>query len=289
MTKGSNMRDEGGTPAPRRRRSWRPSGAMVLATFALLFSLTGGAGAIVRQITGAQIVNHSITGADIRPHSLIATDFAAGAVVHGAIGHGQVQTDDLADGAVTTDKLADGAVSPDKLADGAVTSRALASASVGRNAIAANSVTSADIMPRSVGSQQLAPEPQVIYVGEPGGPAFQHGATQPRSIAQFSVGPHAAKVGFYKDLEGDVHLVGEFNFVPGSTAFTLPSGYAPPADLTFGAGSLNGDTIIKVGTDGSVGAYPVDSFLGNLGLEDLVLVQDITWRPDQLGITSGGG
>jgi hypothetical protein len=266
-------------------RPRRPSAAMVISMVALLFSLTGGAGAIVGQLTGAQIQRHSITGSDLRPGAVSSLALAVGAVNHINISGGSVHTDDIADGAVTTEKLADGAVTSDKLADGAVTRGKLGSASVVGSSIAGNSVSGADLTAHSVTAADLAREEPITYIGDGGAPAFQHGATQPRSIAQFAVGPNQGKAGYYKDLAGDVHLVGAFNFVPGNTAFVLPPAYRPPVDLTFAGGSLQGSTIIQVGSNGSVAAYPQDSVVGiNLGLEDLVLIQDLTWRPDQQGI-----
>jgi hypothetical protein len=258
---------------------------MVIALVALVFSFTGGAGAIVHQITGGQIKNHSLTGADIRDRSLNSSNISVGGIHHINISGGSVHTDDIADGAVTTDKLADGAVTADKMADAAITSRALGRDSVSNRAIAPGAVTGADLAANSVGARELAPDGPITYVGDPGAPSFQHGATQPRSIVQFHVGAHEAKAGFYKDVSGNVHLVGAFNFVPGSTAFVLPPDYRPSADLTFGGAGLLGDTNVRIGTDGSVGAYPVDSFLGiNLGLEDLVMIQGLTWRPGQEGV-----
>ena len=76
----------------------------------------------------------------------------------------------------------------------------------------------------------LPPAEPVHYVGDPGEPGFE---------SNWGSSTVAKTVGFYKDGAGVVHLHGTVNAGAGATplVFSLPAGYRPTADQSFGAAS----------------------------------------------------
>jgi hypothetical protein len=270
----------------RARFSLKPS--MGVALLALALSFTGGARAIVNQITGADFKPHSITGTDLRSRSITSAILARGAVVQRDIGAGQVQTDDFDDGAVSTDNLADGAVTAEKLSN--VSARALAPGSVTGDALAPGAI-SGKLQLHAIGSAQLAPEEPITYVGESTGPPWLNGAADPMNGVSGSETP-LGKAGFYKDNSGDVHLVGSYVGPTGGPAFILPPGYRPSADLTIGDRAVDAVDVLEIRADGEVAALTqaetnTIADLQVVDLPDQILLQGISWRPDQSGV--GGG
>lgn len=267
-----------------------------VALVALVLSLTGAAHAIVHKITGADVTNHSITGVDFRARSLVSSDFAAGGVQHINVNGGSIHTDDIVDSAVSTEKLADAAVTSDKVSS--VEPRNLADGSVGADSIAPTAVTADRLAPHTIGARELRSTP-ITYIGDSGAPPFLGDARSPSGGSLVHTQPDEARAGFYTDAAGNVHLVGSFIGFTGEEAFILPPGFRPPADLTFGAHAVNGTDILEVTSDGVVfpltqaevdqldpeNVLPAGS--PHLDLQDLFLLQGITWRPAQQGIASG--
>lgn len=95
-----------------------------------------------------------------------------------------------------------------------------------RHAQSAKTATTAD-------SANSLPAPEAVHeVGAPGEPPFENSSN--------AVG--FAPPGFYKDRECRVHLVGAADGGNGTTIFTLPPAYRPPATTLEGIAAVAGGT-----------------------------------------------
>jgi hypothetical protein len=90
----------------------------------------------------------------------------------------------------------------------------------------------------------------VHLVGGPGEPVFENGSTNFGSEGQFTYPP----VGFYKDHEGIVHLVGAAKVDTGPSfvsVFTLPPGFRPGAGLSLPFEMID-ELLTSISGDGKV-------------------------------------
>jgi S-layer homology domain len=107
----------------------------------------------------------------------------------------------------------------------------------------------------------IFPEPFHI-VGTAGEPAFQNGWT--------NTGLGKTTVGFYKDTANVVHLKGSMSGgASGTTAFTLPAGYRPSADLLMpGAhGGLTKLIDLVIQDDGAVAVFCEGGCTNSIGID----------------------
>lgn len=109
-------------------------------------------------------------------------------------------------------QLKKNSVTAAKIKKGAITGAKVNLATLGTvpSAASANHATSADK------ASALSNPEAVHFIGVPGEPKFENGFSDASD----------APVGFYKDHECNVHLVGQMEG-PGGVAFTLPPGFRP--------------------------------------------------------------
>ncbi len=108
----------------------RPNASTIIATTALVFSVSGTSYAAVKvaknSVNSNSIVNGSVRGADLKEGAVTAAKLGTGAVTGFSLADGSVSSGKLADNAVQPAKIADNAVTTPKIADKAVTHAKLA-------------------------------------------------------------------------------------------------------------------------------------------------------------------
>ena len=177
-------------------------------------------------------------------------------------GAGAFAATQLAKNSVGTKQLKKNAVTTAKIKDGAVTGSKVDLASLGTvpNATHANradSAGTADNADTAKSAAALAPPEAVHYLGGPGEPALG---------PSFKAAPNT--LGFYKDRQCVVHLLGEVTGPSGSAAFILPEADVPQKSaLEAVAVSLGLGGNVEVVTDGEVRPYGQGGGEHNFGLD----------------------
>jgi hypothetical protein len=154
-------------------------------------------------------------------------------------------------------KLPKNSVGTKQLMNNAVTLKKLKKNSVNSAKVKPNSLTGKNINLNTLGTvpsaefaSDLAALEPIHVIGAPGEPAFQNGDTNaPSGTPGFPNTP----VGFYKDHEGIVHLVGKVAIGFEGAIFTLPPGYRP-APNTVERTLSGGVGIAGSGVNANVGA-----------------------------------
>jgi len=137
---------------------------LAIVIFALIFSFTAGAAAL---ITTSDLADGAVTSAKIADYTVNSIDIASGAiktrhlsdkvVTTRKIALGAVKTGRIADSAVTSAKIADSAVTSADIANGTITSSDLALNAVGTAALSDNAVTSPKIANGSITNEDISP------------------------------------------------------------------------------------------------------------------------------------
>lgn len=126
------------------------------------------------------------------------------------------------------------------------------------------------IAPGAVGSSKLAAAEAWHVVGTAGEPAFAN------SWVNAGLGGFPGNARFRKDVAGVVHVSGQIKSgAIGSTAFTLPAGYRPDADVYVSALTTNGANVI---TPGWVAVQPTGAVFVGVGNNAFVSI-DISFLP----------
>ena len=145
----------------------------------------------------------------------IGTALAATQLPKNTVGSKQLKNN-----AVVTSKIKKEAVTGAKVKKNSLTGKNIKLSSLGTVPSATNATTA------TTAQSLTAPEP-IHRVGAPGEPGFELGAT---NFGPF--GPNNTQpVGFYKDHEGIVHLVGLAKAGTGGFVFRLPAGFRPTSGL----------------------------------------------------------
>jgi hypothetical protein len=155
--------------------------------------------------------------------------------------------------AVTTAKVKNGAVTGEKIA--VSTLPTVPSATRADHAVSAETATGAGTAINANHADNLAPPEPVHYIGAPGEPKF--------------FGSYiGATVGFYRDRQCVVHLLGQVSGPTNGTAFVLPMSDAPKYPV-FEALALSGGVLanIEIDEDGGVKPYTPGSGTANFGLD----------------------
>jgi hypothetical protein len=136
-----------------------------------------------------------------------------------------------------------------------------------------NSVRSKHIVNGQVKKRDLAKPPPFQSAGLRAANAAVGCTSAPNQWAVYAPGPYG-QVGYYRDLDGVVHLAGRATYCdpPSAVIFRLPPGYRPPKvevqDALFGGG------VLPIGLDGNTG--DVTAF--GLSTADVVGLDGITFR-----------
>ena len=146
------------------------------------------------------------------------------------------------------------------------------SADAAKTADQAGTATSAA---NAANSERLGGDPASSYlkagleavhvIGAPGEPPFLNGAEN------LNASPEVAKVGFYKDPYGIVHLQGQLLVKDSKPAFTLPPGFRPQAIQFFNGIAAEANGELRIEPDGDVQFF--NAFQPTLGL--------VSFRTDQ--------
>jgi len=137
-----------------------------------------------------------------------------------------------------------------------------------------DSVRSGNILNGEVKKQDLAKPPPFQSAGLRAANVLVGCTSAPNQWAVYAPSVYG-QVGYYRDLDGIVHLAGQATYCdpPSAVIFRLPPGYRPPKvevqDAVFGGG------VLRIGLDSSTG--DVTAF-GSLSTLDVVGLDGITFR-----------
>lgn len=149
----------------------------------------------------------------------VGTGIAAFKVPNNSIGSKQLKKN-----AVVTKSIKKEAVTGAKVKKGSLTGANINLAKLGTVPTATTATT----------AQALSPHEPIHLVGAPGEPAFEQEAA---NLGGISPAAPVQPVGFFKDHEGIVHLVGTAKAGNGGVVFRLPQGFRPANNsLEFFAG-----------------------------------------------------
>jgi hypothetical protein len=181
------------------------------------------------------------------------------------LGKNSVGSKQLQKNAVTTAKIKTEAVTAGKVKKGTLTGTQVKASTLGTvpNAAHAGSADVASALPAAESWHA---------VGGPGEPLFQHGCHNAGL-------PDTANVRFYKDQIGIVHLEGIYICsVENVTAFQLPAGYRPQANLNFALPQFGNDGAVIV--YGSAPDMPATEFGSVKCAVELCILDGISFRAE---------
>jgi hypothetical protein len=208
-----------------------------------------------------QRIKGNLSYANVMATIAVFLALGGGALAVGLPGHNTVRSDDIVNGQVRSGDIANNRVRAGDLAVNSVFSAEIADGAVASAEIANEAVTALD----------LEDIPSTQVVGAAGAPPFGDGgegdcvySAQTANLPSFV----AQEPGFYRDLNGIVHLTGLIRALEGTGGdtfcndplvepadgimFVLPAGYRPPADINVWAAGGTGDDDSQILTVTSV-------------------------------------
>jgi hypothetical protein len=141
---------------------FRPSPALVVASVALLLTLTGTGIAAVdaavpnNSVGTTQLKDNAVTSAKIASNAVTSAKIASNAVTSAKIASNAVTSAKIASNAVTSAKIASNAVASAKIASNAVTSAKIAANSVTTDKVAANAITTDKVAANAVTTDKVS-------------------------------------------------------------------------------------------------------------------------------------
>jgi hypothetical protein len=197
----------------------------------------------------------------------IGTAMAATNLAKNSVGSKQLKKN-----AVVTNKIKKEAVTGAKVKKNTLTGKNINVSTLG-------TVPSATSASTATTAQGLTPLESIHRVGAPGEPGFEREAT---NFGPF-IGVPTQSVGFYKDHEGIVHLVGLAKAGNLGALFRLPPGFRPASGLVEFFPSVKGEnkSILIAGTgvgEGGTGGGVVVAFTAAKG--EPVTLSGITFRAE---------
>ena len=197
----------------------------------------------------------------------VGTGIAAFKVPNNSVGSKQLKKN-----AVVTKSIKKEAVTGAKVKKGSLTGATINLSSLGTVPSAASATTAAT-------AQSLTPPEPIHRVGAPGEPPFEGEA---ENFGPFIGGIPVQPVGFYKDHEGIVHLVGTAKVGENGALFRLPAGFRPTSGtLEFFDSNVSPDLVIAIGSgvgEGGIAGGILADFGGTKG--DVLTLSAITFRAE---------
>ncbi len=195
----------------------------------------------------------------------VGTGFAAFKVPNNSVGKTQLKNN-----AVVTNKIKKEAVTSAKVKKNSLTGADINLSKLGTVPSATSATTAST-------AQALSPPEAIHRVGAPGEPPFEAEAT---NFGPFGATP-TQSVGFYKDHEGIVHLVGLAKAGVGGALFRLPTGFRPANGLVEFFNATNSKTVLVAGTGVGEGGFLGGVVLGFTAAKgEPVILSGLTFRAE---------